>query len=143
MLYTCTRCKEEKLETEFYVRKGRPNGKGRLSECKECTKKRTSKRYKKDPDLINDKRAAKLYGLSLQEVVQMRKDANGICAVCNREGLHHHKRLVIDHDHETGAVRGLICSRCNSAIGFLGDNIDNVENLLLYLKKHKHKHKNK
>ena len=139
MLYTCSQCKIEKPENEYYIRKDRPNGKGRLSECKECTKSRTIKRYKKDPDLVNDARAAKLYGLSLEEVVQMRKDSNGICAICNREGLHHHKRLVIDHDHETGKVRGLICSRCNSAIGFLGDDICNVENLLSYLKKHKNK----
>ena len=47
MLYTCTQCKKDKPEGDYYVRKDRPSGKGRLSECKECMKSRVMDRYKK------------------------------------------------------------------------------------------------
>jgi DNA-directed RNA polymerase subunit RPC12/RpoP len=137
MLYTCTQCKKEKSENDFYIRKNRLNSKGRLSECKECTKSRNSKRYKKDPDLINDMRAAKTYGLTLEQVQEMREKSGGICSICNREGKHHHKRLVIDHDHKTGKVRDLICSTCNSMIGWCGEDTQTLQNLIDYLNRYK------
>ena len=137
MLYTCTQCKIDKPEKDYYTRKDRPNGKGRLSECKECMKSRVMGRYNKDPDLVNDKRAAKLYGITLEQVQEMREQSNGICSICNREGKHHHKRLVIDHDHKTGKVRGLICSSCNSMIGWCGEDTQTLQNLIEYLNRNK------
>ena len=137
MLYTCTQCKKDKPEGDYYVRKDRPSGKGRLSECKECMKSRVMDRYKKDPDLVNDKRAAKVYGITLEQVQEMREQSGGICSICNREGKHHHKRLVIDHDHKTGKVRGLICSTCNSMIGWCGEDTQTLQNLIDYLNRHK------
>ena len=137
MLYTCTQCKKDKSEGDYYVRKDRPSGKGRLSECKECMKSRVMDRYKKDPDLVNDKRAAKVYGITLEQVQEMREQSGGICSICNREGKHHHKRLVIDHDHKTGKVRGLICSTCNSMIGWCGEDTQTLQNLINYLNHHK------
>ena len=137
MLYTCTQCKKDKPEGDYYVRKDRPSGKGRLSECKECMKSRVMDRYKKDPDLVNDKRAAKVYGITLEQVQEMREQSGGICSICNREGKHHHKRLVIDHDHNTGKVRGLICSTCNSMIGWCGEDTQTLQNLIDYLNRHK------
>ena len=86
-----------------------------------------------NPDLANDKRAARTYGVDLSYIQNLREQANGICQCCGRPGLHHHKRLVIDHDHSTGRVRGLICSNCNSILGFCDDNITTLENLINYL----------
>ena len=137
MLYTCTHCKIDKPEKDYYIRKNRPNGKGRLSECKECMKSRVMNRYNKDPDLVNDKRAAKLYGITLEQVQEMREQSGGVCGICNREGKHHHKRLVIDHDHKTGKVRGLICSSCNSMIGWCGEDTQTLQNLIEYLNRNK------
>ena len=82
-------------------------------------------------------RASKLYGISLQEVQDMRQKSNGVCSICNQIGKHHHKRLVIDHDHTTGKVRGLICSKCNSMIGWCGENTQTLQNLIEYLNQHK------
>lgn len=52
---------------------------------------------------------------------------NGLCAICldvgrSEKGDAHTSGLVVDHDHETGAVRGLLCSRCNAALGLFDDN---------------------
>ena len=128
---TCTNCGESKPVSDFYKRKNRPGG--LVSECKCCTISRNRSRYEGRKEEINDKRAAKLYNLTYDEVVRMRQEANGICKCCGRAGLHHHKRLVIDHDHTTGQVRGLICSRCNSILGFAQDDLSTLKNLVSYL----------
>lgn len=41
---------------------------------------------------------------------------------------------VVDHDHVTGKVRGLLCRQCNSALGFAGDNPERLERLARYLR---------
>jgi hypothetical protein len=130
---TCTQCGILKPLTDFYKRKNRPSG--HVSECKSCIIARNRARYEGSREEINDKRAAKVYGLTYEEVVEMRESSNGICQCCNRPGLHHHKRLVIDHDHSTGKVRGLICSRCNSILGFAQDDLQTLKNLIAYLEK--------
>ena len=129
--YICTKCGVEKPREEYYKRNNRKSG--CWSECKTCFVERQMKRYHENPDLINDQRAASKYGTTLEHIQQLREDAQGICSCCGREGLHHHKRLVIDHDHATGKVRGLICSKCNTVLGLCGDNIGTLKNLIEYL----------
>jgi hypothetical protein len=62
------------------------------------------------------------YNLTLEQFGQMVEDQNGCCAICFREpsgkGLQN-QRLHVDHDAETGKVRGLLCGDCNRAIGLL------------------------
>ena len=53
----------------------------------------------------------------------------GRCFVCGA----HHERLCIDHDHQTGAVRALLCQNCNKAAGFIKDNPAIAYDLYLYL----------
>lgn len=54
------------------------------------------------------------------------------CAICGSL-----KNLHIDHDHETGLFRGILCSRCNNGLGFFDDNIEGLEKALAYLNTHK------
>lgn len=56
----------------------------------------------------------------------------GQCAICNERP----ERLVIDHDHETGEVRALLCAKCNAGIGLLGDSPDLLTAAADYLRKH-------
>jgi Recombination endonuclease VII len=58
---------------------------------------------------------------------------DGCCALCRRPfDLY---KLHVDHDHETGAVRGLLCHRCNTGLGSLGDTIESAERAVAYLKR--------
>jgi hypothetical protein len=82
-------------------------------------------------------RAAKKYGVTEDQIAQMMADQGGRCAICmtSKPGGKGN-RLHIDHDHETGIVRGLLCTKCNVALGQLGDNIFIVGRALKYLQRH-------
>lgn len=71
------------------------------------------------------------YGLTLEEVERMRI---GGCAICGREnGGGRHGQLHIDHCHETGAVRGILCSECNTGLGKFRDDPKLLEAAMRYL----------
>jgi hypothetical protein len=55
----------------------------------------------------------------------------GVCAICGRPATQ--IRLLVDHNHNTGRVRGLLCYRCNTALGRLGDSVEGLERALAYL----------
>ncbi len=133
---TCTSCKCTKPVDAFYKRNNRPSGRQTHSECKDCLKARASKRYHSDPERVLDMQQCRLYGITMDELAAMRKEANGICQACERPGEGNYKRLVIDHDHKTGKVRGLICQKCNTVLGLVNDNINTLENLAQFITEH-------
>ncbi|HET9945169.1 MAG TPA: endonuclease VII domain-containing protein, partial [Actinomycetes bacterium] len=56
------------------------------------------------------------YGITEADVAAMLAAQHGVCAICQAADAAH-----IDHDHTTGAVRGMLCFRCNAALGQLDD----------------------
>lgn len=60
-------------------------------------------------------------------------EQGGTCAICGTPPAA--KRLAIDHCHDTGEIRGLLCAGCNLAIGRLGDNAEGVQRALDYLRR--------
>ena len=82
------------------------------------------------------------YGISLKRYEELLAYQNGVCAICNnaendpRKG----RRLSTDHDHMTDEVRGLLCSRCNAALGLLEEDPKIIEKMFGYIinwRKHK------
>jgi len=59
------------------------------------------------------------YGITLAQYDALMTKQNGCCAICRDK----HPKLCIDHCHKTGVVRGLLCQNCNSAIGFLREDM--------------------
>ena len=56
-----------------------------------------------------------------------------ICLICKTSQDNLTKRLVVDHDHKTNKIRGLLCTNCNLGIGNLKENISYLKNAILYL----------
>lgn len=71
------------------------------------------------------------YGLSEEELHELYAKQDGRCAICKRpEG---EKALCVDHDHDTGEVRGLLCNSCNAMLGYAGDNTEILRRAIYYV----------
>lgn len=76
----------------------------------------------------------KAYGITVDEYEDMLAAQGERCLVCDRHESQSAKgRLHIDHCHETGKVRGLLCSNCNTALGLAGDDPARLVALAAYL----------
>ena len=75
------------------------------------------------------------YGLTREEYDNMHAEQGHVCKICSKPqiGGVTLDRLVVDHCHDTGKVRGLLCANCNAGIGSLGDSIENLKAAIVYL----------
>jgi hypothetical protein len=107
---------------------------GKQTECKACQKERMS-----TPKMVERrKRSSWLACLKKLGVTEEWYDETfahqlGLCAICHKP--ENDIKLAVDHDHVTSEVRGLLCKRCNMAIGLLGDDPQIVLNAALYLQR--------
>ena len=106
--------------TKFSKRKYYQNNKDKWSEC---WKKRTTNRR------------IKQFGINEEKYNKMVEKVNNRCEICGKHTKELKKSLCIDHDHNTGKIRGLLCSDCNVAIGRFKDNINSIKNAIKYLTK--------
>lgn len=82
------------------------------------------------------------YNITLEFYKELEAKQKGVCAICgfkdvyfDKNGNQFFRRLAVDHCHETGKVRGLLCSGCNGGLGLLRDNIDILKQAIIYLTK--------
>lgn len=128
-LLHCSGCKvdhpatSEFFPTTCYVRK---DGTRTLSNrCRNCRVTAEQQRY-----LANYHRLTK-YGLTPEAFLEILDKQGGVCRICQ---LTPNKRgLFIDHDHETGNVRGLLCNACNLMLGFANDSPERLLAAVAYL----------
>jgi len=76
------------------------------------------------------------YGITLDQYHEILKDQGGVCAICSKPDEVEGRRMAIDHDHDTGEVRGLLCGNCNRGLGNFQDNIEMLEKAKNYLVKY-------
>ncbi len=83
------------------------------------------------------------YGITLKQYNEILELQNGVCAICKQSETaadnNKTRPLCVDHDHETNAIRGLLCMKCNVAISFMGDNSDILSSAMSYLHKNNQK----
>lgn len=138
---TCSRCHEVKDASEFLADKSQ----ARL--CKPCRSEYAHENYRKkhpEPeakvnktrDEINHKSRMKKYGVTPEWYQEQFIKQEGKCAICGKHQSELDKALCVDHNHETGEVRGLLCSKCNAAIGSLGDSVNLLRAAITYLEDH-------
>ena len=146
----CDKCNQTLDEIFFGVDKTRKTG--RRATCKKCRNKHAkiaSKIYyqKNKQKCIDADRAYRAkhmgisrayrltfkYGITPNDYDNMKQAQNGQCAICSMN-----KVLVIDHNHETGAVRDLLCHKCNIGLGHI-ENEEFRKKALKYLDHHANK----
>ncbi len=80
------------------------------------------------------------YGITIEQYESMLESQNGLCKLCGKpewikanfsEDI---RLLSVDHCHDTGRIRGLLCGNCNTAIGILGDTEQSIERVYKYMK---------
>jgi len=119
----CPWCREEKPRTSFYVdRKARD---GRSHTCVACRRTYSKENLSRTRNLHLNRR----YGISSNEYDKMVRNVGGKCEICGIIP----SRLHIDHNHRTGAIRGLLCRPCNHALGGFQDSEEILRFAIMYL----------
>lgn len=147
-MLTCYKCKVVKNTENFYSDKRKKTG--FHSWCKECEREHNKQPHIRERLTQNAKRyRAKIgpekykemnrriwrkwrYKISPEAYERMFKEQNGSCAICQYQYTDG-RVLQIDHDHNTGTVRGLLCKKCNTYIGMIGERLDTIDRMRAYL----------
>jgi hypothetical protein len=95
------------------------------------SRKDQAKSYKQDPVKHRHAVAATRYGITVPEYQAL--IAQDFCDACGQPSA---KTLEIDHCHDTGLIRGVLCHNCNSALGHAKDDIDRLTRLIAYISSH-------
>lgn len=132
----CTRCSQEKSLDDFYLQKRRGGKYAPMPHCKECHCAQTNGRLRElsaeDRAAHNERARARAlmrkYGITIDHYNTLLEAQDGVCNICGREEISKDHRgkvrlLAVDHDHNTGAVRGLCCLNCNTKLGWLEANL--------------------
>lgn len=128
----CQNCNQEYSELNIKIRQ-----KGSKFCCNDCykefrSKNKLSKTEIKERNKIYQKKSK--YKLDEEEYKQLFIAQDNTCLICDKKFSDQNKAHV-DHDHITGKVRGLLCTHCNSLLGFANDNISILLKAIDYLKK--------
>lgn len=129
---TCRRCREEKPLSEF--NRSSRSGDGHQGECKSCQVEYSRKRYQHQAVRGHPNRLWRKFGMTLEEYDDLLVNQGGGCAICDKTPEENGKRLAVDHDHETGEIRGLLCSTCNHALGLMREDPDLLQEAADYLR---------
>ena len=125
----CSCCKETKALELFSKHKSNKDGYRKV--CKACRSLQEGERYRNNPDKTRDTTYKRLYGLSLHDYNNLVDKQQSLCKICSKP----FQKLYVDHCHQTGEVRGLLCSKCNLGLGQYDDRPDLLRQAALYLEK--------
>ena len=113
--------------SNFSNNKATKDGLSRI--CRKCDYVKRKAHNKKNPTKAKEWELMSKYGITLEEYKSMYLSQEGKCTICTKE----YRVLVVDHNHDTGSVRGLLCSNCNTGIGLLQDKPINLKRAMDYL----------
>ena len=137
----CPKCKVLKPLSEFQKHKNTKDGV--QYHCRTCRKLMDSRpekrakdreRYHQKKDSYLNRYYKRTYTISLGQYNELLALQNSCCDIC-KQPCSTGKRLAVDHCHTTNKVRGLLCSRCNQALGVLKDDINILKEAIKYLEK--------
>lgn len=110
-----------------HAKRPAPHPGPRCSTCHGCVRKDRKQ-------IAHGKRVESVYGISIEQYWMIYEAQGGVCFICRRAKGNGKKKLSVDHNHQTGEVRGLLCTPCNRGVlGHLRDDRDAVLRVLAYL----------
>ena len=118
---TCIICRQDKTVADFYPSAVHKSGLD--PRCKVCERERSRQRN------------LSIYGLTEATFDTLLAAQGGVCAICGTVPRGRY-RFDIDHDHDTGRVRGALCRRCNLILGHVGDDPGLLHAAAEYLGRH-------
>jgi len=102
----------------------------------------TKMRREKDPWHEFRSSLKRYYGITVEQYLDIHDSQGGVCAICGKAESSvdpktgRVRRLAVDHDHASGAIRGLLCKHCNTALGQFQDSVQVLSSAIGYLEKH-------
>ena len=130
----CKVCKEEKELDLFYNKADTKDGK--MFRCKVCDNLSGKKYRALNPEKTKQSSIRSnlkfKYGMTLEDRDDLIKKQGGVCAIC----CELKDRMVIDHCHSTGKIRGMLCNSCNRGLGYFGEDIQSLEEAITYIQVH-------
>lgn len=145
----CCRCRVEKSSLDFYRHRKDPDRLHHI--CKRCSIEQSKSVYRKRKDIILDRNKVQRqrdpsrkrhqrwkfkFGLSPDDYNKMLREQNYCCAACGYRPTSTDRVLGVDHDHETGQIRALLCNGCNLALGHLKEDAERCLRLATYIRTH-------
>lgn len=131
----CSKCKKSKLLNEFYLNKNSKDGHHHY--CKKCHNSHSKQRYDNDPEFREKRKKygqLKRYNITTDKFLDILNEQKNKCAICDKPFKS--KRVTfIDHDHNDGKVRGLLCPKCNTILGLCYDDVEILKSAILYIEK--------
>ena len=126
----CSKCKVDKALDQFAKRYDRPIGVRPW--CRECQRKIDAEKRKTDAG--KKKYRTQLWkqsgiDITYEEYKEKYEALAGCCEICNEQ----YPSLCVDHNHDTGEIRGLLCTSCNLAIEHLKESVENMNNAITYI----------
>ena len=138
----CTKCGEVKPDTEFHREARNPSRNHKRSHCKSCDAEKNRK-YISNPEKRDRRNAKRVeWNRSVKaffppELFKERlEQQNGVCAICGDADAGGRGAFHADHDHKKETPRGVLCHRCNIALGHFKDSTEILQSAIDYLKKY-------
>ena len=130
----CNKCGEP-LVVEKTWRKA--DAKNYMYTCIDCKNDYERSRIDNDAEKLRrrEKKLVRDFGITLADYYRIMEEQSGRCCICDVHQIELSRPFAVDHSHETGQIRGLLCFDCNTSIGKLGDNVAGLERALNYLKR--------
>lgn len=96
-------------------------------------KEQMAARRREKPETIKNEKLRLSFGITLSDYNKMMEAQKDRCAICGIHNSDCKRSLAVDHCHTTGRVRGLLCGKCNSAIGLMNESTEVLKNAISYL----------
>lgn len=135
----CTKCGVQKPLSEFSKHKSGKNG--IRAQCKLCISavyapvKKPKRTAEETKNLYKSRAFKRKYGITKEDFYVLKSKQNNKCAICENI-LENDKKSHMDHCHDTGKLRGVLCTTCNVGLGMFKDSLLLLKSAVKYVKKY-------